>query len=239
MNYVNIVYCINTMGVVGQTVLARSLGSIYCLQPTVCEVNWGEKKKNRKESILSPTVTVCEEEKLSFTKDNFLPPLCSWFPDLFAWTRSKVVFLCRLSEAAAHSQTSNLSPEIDIIKYISLYYMIIHEWIEEASLIFSFPSLQFYRNLYFSRKITFLLLFNITTQSSSTDQILERCERFDKHHICHVCPVSTNSMSYFYTWAVLDLNPAPSCGLFAPMLQKPNESSNKMKIFFQSFFVNL
>ena len=34
--------------------------------------------------------------------------------------------------------------------------MIIHEWIEEASLIFSFPSLQFYRNLYFSRKITFL-----------------------------------------------------------------------------------
>ena len=137
MNYVNIVYCIYTMGVVGQTVLARSLGSIYCLQPTVCEVNWGE-KKNRKESILSPTVTVCEEEKLSFTKDNFLPPLCSWFPDLFAWTRSKVVFLCRLSEAAAHSQTSNLSPEIGIIKYISFYFMIIHEWIEEANLIFSF-----------------------------------------------------------------------------------------------------
>ena len=133
-------YTVYTMGVVGQTVLARSLGSIYCLQPTVCEVNWGEKKNNRKESILPPTVTVCEEEKLSFTKDNFLPPLCSWFPDLFAWTRSKVVFLCRLSEAAAHSQTSNLSPEIDIIKYISLCYMIIHEWIEEASLIFSFSN---------------------------------------------------------------------------------------------------
>ena len=34
-----IVYILYSLGVVGQAVLARSVGSIYCLQPTVCELN--------------------------------------------------------------------------------------------------------------------------------------------------------------------------------------------------------
>ena len=59
------------MGVVGQTVLARSLW-LYTLSAT-------KREKKRKEIILSPTVTVCEEEKLSYTKDNFLVFLVSTF----------------------------------------------------------------------------------------------------------------------------------------------------------------
>ena len=46
-------YTVYTMGVVGQTVLARSLGSIYCLQPTVCETKLRDKNKFTKDNFLS------------------------------------------------------------------------------------------------------------------------------------------------------------------------------------------
>ena len=53
------------LGVVGWTALVRSLGSIYCLQPTVCELNW-RKTNLHKRHFLRPTLNICTE--LSFRK---------------------------------------------------------------------------------------------------------------------------------------------------------------------------
>ena len=53
------------LGVVGWTALVRSLGSIYCLQPTVCKLNW-RKTNLHKRHFPRPTLNICTE--LSFQK---------------------------------------------------------------------------------------------------------------------------------------------------------------------------